>query len=201
MNGRTWSGALIALSLIAAPAFGQAGSAGSQFIEAVRARDGAKAMELLRSTPVVVNARDDRGDTPLMIAVARRDDEWTGFLLGQGADPSLAARSGDTALIVAARNGFAEAVSSLLAMGVKVDAANRMGETALILAVQQRHTDIVKALLASGADPDRADSAAGYSARDYAKRDNRGGEILALIEASRKPKAAEQSEDINKFKL
>ena len=63
-----------------------------------------------------------------------------------------------------------------------------MGETALIVAVQQRQVPIVKLLLAAGADPDQADSAAGYSARDYAKRDNRSREILKLIEA-KKPKA------------
>jgi ankyrin repeat protein len=63
-----------------------------------------------------------------------------------------------------------------------------MGETALIVAVQQRHTEIVKLLLAAGADPDRSDSAAGYSARDYAKRDTRSRDMLKLIEA-KKPKA------------
>ena len=67
---------------------------------------------------------------------------------------------------------------------LKVDAANRMGETALIVAVQNRHADIVKVLLALGADPDKADSAAGYSARDYAKRDTRSRDLIKLIEAA-----------------
>ena len=58
-------------------------------------------------------------------------------------------------------------------MGAKVDGANRMGETPLIVAVQQRQTPIVRRLLAAGANPDKTDNAAGYSARDYAQRDNR----------------------------
>ena len=44
-----------------------------------------------------------------------------------------------------------------------------------------------KAPADAGANPDKPDSAAGYSARDYAARDNRGRQILQLIEA-KKPK-------------
>jgi ankyrin repeat protein len=64
-----------------------------------------------------------------------------------------------------------------------------MGETALIVAVQQRQLGIVRTLLARGADPDRTDSAAGLSARDYAERDGRSRDILRMIE-SKKPKTA-----------
>ncbi len=63
-------------------------------------------------------------------------------------------------------------------------AAYEIGETALIVAVQNRHREVVKVLLALGADPDKADSAAGYSARDYATRDTRSRDILKLIEAA-----------------
>jgi len=73
-------------------------------------------------------------------------------------------------------------------MGAKVDAANRMGETPLIIAVQQREIPIIRKLLEAGANPDKTDSAAGYSARDYAARDTRSREILKMIE-DKKPKA------------
>jgi ankyrin repeat protein len=156
------------------------------FVEAVRKRDGDKAMELLRSRGrTVVNARDDKGETPLIVAVSRRDDSWTGFLLQQGADPNMAARNGDTPLIAAARVGYIPGTATLLKLSAKVDAANRLGETALIIAVQQRHAAIVKLLIEAGADPDRADAAAGLSARDYAKRDARSRELLALIEGTK----------------
>jgi len=55
--------------------------------------------------------------------------------------------------------------------------------------VQQRQVPIVRRLLAAGANPDKTDSAAGYSARDYAARDSRASDILKLIEA-KKPKPA-----------
>ena len=67
-----------------------------------------------------------------------------------------------------------------------------MGETALIVAVQQRQLPMVRTLLAAGANPDKADSAAGLSARDYAARDTRSRDILQAIEA-KKPKAAAAS--------
>ena len=192
--------AAIAAALTASPAAAQRGGFdGVQFIEAVRSRDGAKAMELIRSRPTVVNARGERGETPLNVALSRRDEDWTFFLLQKGADPNLAGENGDTPLIAAARFGFEEAAATLLKLGAKVDSANKMGETPLILAVQQRHPEIVKLLLAAGADPDRSDSAAGYSARDYARRDARARDILSLIEGARAKPAV--SEDLNKFKL
>ena len=86
----------------------------------------------------------------------------------------MPAQGGDTPLIAAARIGFEEAAEWLLGLGAKVDAANRMGETPLIIAVQQRQTADRPVLLDAGANPDKADAAAGYSARDYATRDHRG---------------------------
>jgi hypothetical protein len=55
-------------------------------------------------------------------------------------------------------------------------------------------------LLAKGADPDRKDAAAGYSARDYAKRDTRSRDILGAIESARKPNPA-KADDLDSFKL
>ena len=100
------------------------------------------------------------------------------LLLNKGADPNLAARSGDTPLIGGGAGRLREAVQRLIGLGAKVDAANRMGETPLIIAVQQRELAGRQALLDAGANPDQSDAAAGYSARDYAKRDTRARDIL-----------------------
>jgi ankyrin repeat protein len=176
----------------AAPSIAQIGGfSGMEFVEAVRKSDGDKAQELLRDHPAstLINAKGGDGNTALIIAVARRDEEWTGFLLNQGADPNLAGKGGDTALIAASRIGFDQGVEWLLGMGAKVDQANKMGETPLIVAVQARQTQLVRRLLQAGANPDKTDSAAGYSARDYAQRDARARDILKMIE-EKKPKAA-----------
>jgi uncharacterized protein len=184
--------AAAAAATLAAPAAAQmAGNAGLEFAEAVKNRDGSKAQELLAANPPgIVNARDGEGNTPLIIAIRQSDPEWTGFLLNKDADPNIAGKNGDTPLIVAARFGFDQAVEWLLGMGAKVDATNKMGETALITAVEQRQTPIVRELLAAGADPDKTDTAAGYSARDYARRDTRARGILQLIEAKKPASAA-----------
>ena len=158
-------------------------------MKAVRERDGNKAMEVIQKSPGVVRTKDASGETPLNLAIARQDEERTGFMINNGADLNLGGKGNDTPLIVAARVGFETAVQWLLDRGARVDAPNKMGETPLIVAVQQRQPRIVKALLDAGANPDKSDTAAGLSARDYAKRDTRSPQILQMIEA-KKPKTA-----------
>ena len=156
------------------------------FLNAIKERDALKANELARSNGAeILDVRGDDGSTPLTITIARGDEEWTGFLISKGANVNLPGKGGDTPLILAARVGFTEAVRWLLLKQARVDMTNRSGETALIAAVQQRQLPIVRLLLDAGADPDKADSAAGYSARDYAKRDSRSRAILQAIEAKK----------------
>lgn len=182
---------LVATALIATPVVAQMNSTpGADLIDAVKKRDGDKTIQALEGQPPgIVDSKDQDGNTSLLIAIARSDDQWTGFLLNKGADPNLAGKGGDTPLIAAARVGFDQALEWLLAVGAKIDASNRMGETALIIAVQQRDLPAVRLLLKHGANPDKTDAAAGYSARDYAQRDPRAREILSLINEV-KPKSA-----------
>ena len=182
---------LVAGSIIASPAAGQnLTTASYDFIQAVKKSDGDKALGVLASNPPgIVNTKDDQGNTGLLIAISRTDEQWTAFLLNKGADPNLAGKGGDTPMIAAARVSFAAAMEWLAGLGAKIDQSNRKGETPLIIAVQQRNAPIVKFLLEHGANPDRTDAAAGYSARDYAQRDTRSRDILKLIN-DKKPKAA-----------
>jgi ankyrin repeat protein len=181
----------VAAALVPAPAAAQTlTTAGYDFIEAVKKSDGDKAIQVLSTHPPgLVDTKDGEGNTGLIIAISRSDENWTGFLLNKGADPNLTGKGGDTPLIAASRVGFEAAAEWLLRLGAKVDATNRMGETPLIIAVQQHELPIARVLLGEGANPDRADAAAGYSARDYATRDPRARDILKLIN-DKKPKAA-----------
>jgi ankyrin repeat protein len=176
----------IAAAAMAVPASAQIGGyEGEQFVAAVKKADNENALKLLQANPNLVNARDMNGNTALVTAIQNRDDEWTAYLLKQGADPNIASTNGDTPLMAAARIGYTDAADWLIQLGAKVDATNRMGETALIIAVQHRQLPVVRLLMGAGADPDKTDSAQGYSARDYAKRDNRTPELLKIIEAKK----------------
>jgi len=83
----------------------------------------------------------------------------------------------------AALINFADGADELLTDKAPVDQTNRRGETALILAVQSKNVAMVRLLVKRGANPDKADHVAGMSARDYAKRDDRTGQIVALLDA------------------
>ncbi|MGH6783157.1 MAG: ankyrin repeat domain-containing protein [Sphingomicrobium sp.] len=180
----------LAITSLAAPAYAQIqGSEGEKFLKAVEEGDSATAIPLAEVPGAyVVNYKGYSGNTALHIATRKRELEWVGFLLTKGADPNIGDTQGDTPLIIAARIGFDDAADYMLRMGANPDATNRRGDTALIVAVQQNRQEIVKLLMKAGADPDKSDYSAGYSARDYAKRDTRNRNLLKLIETIRSDK-------------
>lgn len=161
------------------------------FVKAVGTGDGTKVRELYdKHGKSILNAHDVDGDTALTLTIRKRHD-WSYFFLREGADPNEPGKDGDTPLITAARIGFVGIAEQLLAYKAKVDAENNKGETALIAAVLGGQAPMVRLLLEHGASPDKTDNVAGLSAREYAKRNTRNRDLLALIEASKaKPAAA-----------
>jgi len=181
--------ATLAFSAVPAIAQGLNVSEGETFLKAIRDGDAEKALPLIQEPGSrVANYRGYEGDAALHIVTRKRELDWVGFLLSKGADPNLGDSKGDTALIIASRIGFEEAANYLLRYKAKPDVTNRRGETALIIAVQQRQPRIVELLLKAGANPDKTDHSAGYSARDYAKRDTRNRDLLRLIETVKSTK-------------
>ena len=167
------------------------------FLKAVKDKDGEKATDLLQKPgSTVVNSRDvSTGESALHIVIARRDPTWLSFMLAKGANPNLADNNGNTPLMAAVQGRFEEGVRLLLTNGAQVDKVNGSGETPLIRAVQLRDVALVRLLVAQGANPDRRDSIAGMSARDYADRDNRTPglvDALAAAKASTTPKGPVQ---------
>ncbi len=174
---------LIALTLVAAPSQAQiGGSDGEAFITALREGNGTKAVSLAEGKgSTVINYRGQGGESPLHVVIHTRNSNWVGFLLANGADPDIGDNKGETPLLLAVRTNNLDAAAQLLRSRAQIDKVNRLGETPLIVAVQQRSSAMVRTLLKLGANPDRSDHA-GYSARDYAKRDNRSKEMLQLID-------------------
>jgi ankyrin repeat protein len=157
---------------------------GYAFLQAVDSRDGTKATAALNDDASLINTRHpDTGETALIIVTKRRDLTWLRFLLAKGADPAIGDRQGVTPLMHAALLNMTDGAEELLNDKAPVDQTNRRGETALILATQTKNVAMVRLLVRRGASPDKADHIAGMSARDYAKRDDRTGQLVALLDA------------------
>jgi uncharacterized protein len=164
------------------------------FLKAVKERDGAKATEIISkpgSGSVIIDTRDrEKGETALHQVTRGRDLQWINFLLSRGAKTDVRDNEGNTPLMIATQLRFIEGAQVLLSQRASVDLANSAGETPLIRAVQQRDPALVRLYLKAGANPDKPDTIAGLSARDYAKRDTRAVAILKIIEEPRAKPAA-----------
>lgn len=160
------------------------------FLKAVRDRDGNKATELIsKPGSVIIDTRDQStGESALHIVTRARDYTWMRFLLARGAKPDSRDSAGNTPLMITAQISFIEGAQLLLGRGVAIDTANSAGETPLIRAVQNRDGPMVQLLMQNGANPNKVDTSAGLSARDYASRDRRSAAILKIIDETKSTK-------------
>ena len=100
-----------------------------------------------------VNAANDLGVTPLLVACADAGATMVATLLKAGANPNLALPNGESPLMTAARTGQAESVKALLARGADVNAReSSRGQTALMWATAERHSEVVRLLIDARAD-------------------------------------------------
>lgn len=83
--------------------------------------EGAKpfVIKFLLKRGVDIDARNDQGETALIIAAWYGREELVELLLKKGADPNVKTREGLTALNVAKVNGYDSIVKKLLAHGPK----------------------------------------------------------------------------------
>ena len=114
-----------------------------------------------------VNARDNNGQTPLMMIGEDTTSEMIWDLINAGAKINLRDHDGDTALISAAEVDNVEALKVLLDAGAKVNETNNDGQTALIVAAQNNLVHNVRALILAGANVNARDKE-GKSALMYA---------------------------------
>lgn len=184
--------AAAAVALLAVPAGAQNFSDSYTFLKAVKDRDATKVTDLITAPgSVVINTKERAsGEAAVHIVTRGRDLSWLSFLVGKGAKVDAQTNEGLTPLAIATQIGWAEGVQYLLSRRASVDLANKRGETPLIIAVQNRDVANVRQLLAKGADPKKPDRVTGYSAIDFAKRDNRSQAILKMLETSTPTKAA-----------
>jgi uncharacterized protein len=188
----------LAVALVATPAVAQF-SDGYNFLKAVRERKGEDVEKFINEPgSVALRTRDDAtGETALHIVTQRRDSDWLRYLLQKGADPDIKDKKGTAPLMLATQLGWIEGVQGLVKYKATVDITNRSGETALIRAVQLRNPDMVRELLKAGANPDKSDTIAGLSAREYAAQDGRNSAILGIIERGGKAEEPAKAGDLD----
>ena len=103
-----------------------------------------------------VDAVNDRGYTPLILAAAANHPDVVGALLRHEAEADGLTKTGRTevtALMVASLRGHTEVVRLLLQNGASPNAANQKGNTAMAFAVSKKHTEIIELLRAGGGTP------------------------------------------------
>jgi ankyrin repeat protein/beta-lactamase regulating signal transducer with metallopeptidase domain len=99
-----------------------------------------------------VDAKDERGWTPLCWAVCAGRTEVLRFLIAKGAQARAEMANGQTPLHVVAGNGRRDLAELLVAGGADLNAKNGIGLAPVHEAARNGHRQVVELLLAKGAD-------------------------------------------------
>jgi cytohesin len=108
--------------------------------------------KLLLDSKADVNAKDNRGQTPLAQVAHWGHEDMAELLLASKADVNAKDNDGNTPLHEAAKSGNKDVAVLLLANKADINARDNHGATPLHLAVFHRKTDVAKLLLANKAD-------------------------------------------------
>lgn len=136
-------------AMVTVPATSQESSS-EAFYAAIRANDLGR-LDGMLTAGADINAKDERGITPLMYTAWVGSTDAMKLLLDRGADPNLINSTGSTALMLSATE--IAKVRLLIGRGANVNLASARGRTALFLAAMaDRSADIVRLLIAAGAD-------------------------------------------------
>jgi ankyrin repeat protein len=136
--------------------------------------DTAEVKALLSKQPDLVNAKNEKGSTPLHLASYKGHLEMVKFLLEKGADIEAENGSGFTSLQLAVYGGHRNVAEFLIDKGSDINAINKqMGMTVLDLAfmreMQARKLDIAPFLIEKGAEFDvNKKNPSGYAILDMA---------------------------------
>ena len=114
-------------------------------------------MEQLLASGANVNATDDEGVTPLMIAATSGCADAVRTLLEKA--PGTAITADTTSLVFVAWSGHPDIMLMLLEHGLRVDAVDKAGETALVVAASKGDVEMARILLDHGADAELRSSA------------------------------------------
>ncbi len=124
--------------------------------------------DLMERSPGLINASDQRGSTPLILAAYYNQAPIVDYLLEKGAGVDETDGAGNTALMGCCFKGYTEVAGKLIEAGADVNKLNSLGSSCLIYAVTFNQLEIARLLLKNGADRHVKD-AKGLTAIDHAK--------------------------------
>ena len=110
-------------------------------------------IENMAERKIVMNAKDEKNRSGLLLSIINGHTIVAGFLIEQGVDVNLASnsrnneREGQTSLIVASLYGYTDIVQLLINSGVRVDARCKDKTGAACCAAEKGHIDVLKILL------------------------------------------------------
>lgn len=109
-------------------------------------------MTLLLDRRACIDSQNERGLTPLMVAIDFERDENCKTLLARGANVRLRNLEGDTPLHLVCRRDDTTIAKLLLKNGADIEAVDSHGRTSLSCAASLGNEEIVKFLLRNGAN-------------------------------------------------
>ena len=131
---------------------------------------------LIRVPQTRVELRNDKDESPLMMAALLGQKDLVELLIWRDADVN---KTGWTPLHYAASGGHADIAQLLLDHSAYIDAESPNGTTPLMMAAMYGTPEVVKLLLSEGADRDHKNQL-GMTALDFAKQASRKDAILLL---------------------
>ncbi len=142
----------------------------------IRSKEADRVTTLVTAEPVLLDARDNRGSTPLVLATYLGDLAMTKALVGAGAKIDAQDAAGNTALMGVCFKGYEDIAGYLLEQGADPGVINFSGASALTFAATFNRPGMAELLLNAGADPARRDER-GLTPADHAR--NQGLQQLA----------------------
>lgn len=122
-----------------------------ELIQAVENNDLEKVQEIVQDSSYPIDETNDKGETPLLIAVHENYIEAAKLLIKAGADINQQDNIQDSAYLYAGAQGKTEILKYMLEHAEpNQEIVNRYGGNALIPAAEKGHLDNVKLLLADG---------------------------------------------------
>jgi len=133
---------------------------------------------LVSQNPDIINSKNERGFTPLILACYRGNTEVAKYLIDNVKDLNYLSQEG-TALSSLCINYNKELVEKILAKNADPNIQDSFGNTPLLWAVKRNNLELVSILLKNKADINMNDSM-GVSAFEYALKSN-NNELINLL--------------------